>query len=338
MSRLGRAIRMFCAWVGVAAVLTAPASAAGLELPRDGWVSWEVAAVDRAPAWCCWSWRDRHAARASCDLDGDPDGIGMRGDDATTDSIKVYARVAAGKVERLQVLASACPVQSRAPIEDVGAVAGDDSARWLIGQAKLPGASSGRWQPIDKSALAALALHRGNLARDALVEFARGDARRETRKQAVFWLAMLRGEEGAQIASTVMFNDPDADLRQHAAFAMTLSRSPRVSADLIRLGNTDESPDVRAKAWFWLAQTGAAEAEEAIATALRKDEDEQVREQAVFALSRLPDDRATRALIAIAEDRSLSTAQRKRAVFWLSQSQAGGAQAYLDKVLARNAD
>jgi HEAT repeat protein len=94
--------------------------------------------------------------------------------------------------------------------------------------------------------------------------------------------------------------------------------------------------EVRAKAWFWLAQTGAAESEQAIGAALRKDADDNVREQAIFALSRLPDERATRALIAAAEDRALSREQRKRAVFWLSQSEADAAQAYLEKVLARN--
>jgi HEAT repeat protein len=115
-----------------------------------------------------------------------------------------------------------------------------------------------------------------------------------------------------------------------------VSQSPRISQDLIRLGNTDEDGEVRAQAWFWLAQTGAAESEKAIGAALRKDSDDRVREQAIFALSQLPDERATRALIATAEDRSLSREQRKRAVFWLAHSEKTGAQAYLEKVLAGN--
>jgi len=49
----------------------------------------------------------------------------------------------------------------------------------------------------------------------------------------------------------------------------------------------------------------------------------------------LPDERAARALIAAAEDQSLSREQRKRAVFWLSQSDSDAAQQYLEKVLAR---
>ena len=87
------------------------------------------------------------------------------------------------------------------------------------------------------------------------------------------------------------------------AFAITQSKSPRIAQELIRLGNTDKEGDVRAQAWFWLAHTGAAESEAAIIAALKKDNDEHVREQAIFALSQLPEERATRALIAVAEDR-----------------------------------
>ena len=133
-----------------------------------------------------------------------------------------------------------------------------------------------------------------------------------------------------------MFGDPSAEVRKHAAFASTLSKSPRVTANLTRLGNTDKDGDVRAQAWFWLAHTGAANVEDPIIAASKKDPDDGVREQAIFALSQLPDDRATPALIKAAEDRSLSREQRKRALFWLAQSQSSGAQAYLDRILAGN--
>ena len=78
---------------------------------------------------------------------------------------------------------------------------------------------------------------------------------------------------------------------------------------------------------------GAPGAEQAIVAALRKDTDEDVREQTVFALSQLPEERATQALIAAAEDKSLSRELRKRALFWLSQSESESARTYLDQVL-----
>ena len=313
--------------------LASPAYAAELTLPRDGWTSWQVAAVEDAPDWCCWSKGDfPGSSRTSCRLDDNHGNYGTR-DHATTDAVKVYARVAAGKVERVRVLSATCQVESATPVHDLGNVDTDDSARWLIALSKDRAAKS---QDLGEHVLAALATHRGDVAQNALVAMARDDDRAETRKKAIFWLAMMRGAAGAEVATSVMFNDKDADVRKHGAFAITQSKSPSITADLTRLGNTDKDGDVRAQAWFWLAHTGAASSEEAIVAALKKDSDDHVREQAIFALSQLPEERATRALIKVAEDRSLSHEQRKRAVFWLAQSESESAQKYLEKVLARN--
>jgi hypothetical protein len=322
-------IAVFCM-----AGLSTPTIAAELALPKDGWTSWQVEAVEGAPDWCCWSsWDNREGSRTACRLDDR--GNSASRDRTTNDAMRVYARVAAGKVERLRVLSATCPVEAATPIHELGNVPTDDSARWLIALSK-GSRDATRNDDLGENALAALASHRGDVAHNALVAMAREPGRTETRKKAIFWLAMLRGIPGANVVSSVMFGDKDPGVRQHAAFAMSQSRSPSVTSDLIRLGNSDEDGEVRAQAWFWLAQTGASGSEEAIAAALRKDQDDRVREQAVFALSQLPDERATTALVAVAEDRSLSHEQRKRAVFWLAQSETDGAQKYLESVLVGN--
>jgi hypothetical protein len=318
----------------LAFAIAAPVRGVEPKLPRDGWVSWEVPAVEEAPAWCCFSsWQEKDYSKAVCKLDGRSNGYGNR-HDATTDAVKVYARMTGGKLDRLQALSASCPVEARTPVQTLGDVSTDDSARWLVAQVNQNGRDAVTHETIGEGALAALALHRGDLASGALAGFARDDARVETRKWAVFWLSQLRGVEGADVTSSVMFADRDSDVRQHAAFSLSQSKSPRVAQDLIRLGNTDKVGEVRAQAWFWLAQSGAQQAEGAITAALNKDADDDVREQAIFALSQLPEGRATNALIAAAEDRSLSREQRKRAVFWLSHSDSSAALAYLDKVLA----
>jgi hypothetical protein len=312
-------------------LLVSQVNGAELTPPPDGWASWQVEAVEGAPAMCCWSnWDKREASSAFCKLDDDRGNFGTH-DNATTDAVRVYAHMAGGKVERLRVFSATCPVEAATPIRDLGNVVTDDSTRWLINLTRRDAKLS---QDFDHHLLAALAIHRGDLAQNELSSIARGDGETETRKNAVFWLAHLRGVAGAEVATSVMFNDNESEMRKHAAFAITQSKSPRVTQDLIRLGNTDKDGDVRAQAWFWLAHTGAPGSEEAIGTALRKDGDEHVREHAIFALSQLPDERATRALIAAAEDRSLPGEQRKRAVFWLAQSESKAAQTYLEKVLA----
>lgn len=287
-------------WISAAALcvasfgLESQAFAAELTLPRDGWTSWEVAAVDGAPDLCCFSRGNnyRDLPRAACRLDGKQQSWGTR-DDATTDRVRVYARTAGGKLDRFRVLSAMCPAEAATQIRDLGSVDENESARWLVGLVKQ-----------EEDVVIALAMNRGNVARDALADVARNDSRTETRKEAVFWLAQARGQEGADITSSVMFNDKDPEVREHAAFSLSQSESPRAEADLVRLVATD------------------------------KDED--VREGGVFALSQLPDERAARALIAAAENRSLARELRKKAVFWLSQSESDEAQKYLERVLTPN--
>jgi hypothetical protein len=312
------------------------ALSAELTLPQDGWSSWQIGAVSDAPDWCCWS-DDRNfrdSSRMSCRLDASSQGYGSR-NHATTDVVRIYAHTAGGKIDRLRVLSASCPVETVTPIHDLGRVADDDSARWLMDLAERGGATTTR-RDNENDVLAALAVNRGDVARDGLAGIARNDARTETRKQAVFWMALLRGQEGADITSSIMFTDKNAEVREHAAFSLAQSEAPRATADLIRLGNIDRDAEVRAQAWFWLAHTAAPEAESAIFTALRKETDADVRERAILALSRLPDERAAKALVTIAEDRSQSRELRKRAVFWLSQSDSDAALTYLEQVLTAN--
>jgi hypothetical protein len=245
----------------IVAGLVAPTSAAAPTLPRDGWASWDVPAIDKAPAWCCFGWDGHDSPPGTCKLDGHTGGFGSR-DHETTNTLTVYARSSDGTVDRLQVLSASCRVETKTPIQELEGVSSDDSAHWLLAQVQT--------HRLTEDAMAGLAMHRGDFPRDSL----------------------------------------------------------------IRIGAADASAELRAKAWFWLAMTGGPGAEAPITAAIRKDPDDHVREQAVFALSQLPDERAIPALIAIAEDRTLAREQRKRAVFWLTQSESPGALAYLDKVLS----
>ena len=319
-------------------LVLANAFAAELALPRDGWASWQVPAVENAPDWCCYGdWNARDERRRSCALDGKHNGYSSR-DEETTDFVRVYARFADGKIERLRALSATCPVQTNTAIQDLGTPAVDDSARWLTALATRQNPDANTQERLAHDSLAALAIHRGEVAHNALVSIARRATLKDSRKQAVFWLARLRGREGAKIATSLMFNDADAWMREHAAFSVSQSISPTADQDLIRLANTDANANVRAHAWFSLAMTKSSAAEAAIDAALRKEADKDVRERAIFALSRLPGERAPRALIKVSRDKSLAREERKRAVFWLAQSESTAAQRYLQEVLAAAED
>ena len=125
------------------------------------------------------------------------------------------------------------------------------------------------------------------------------------------------------------------DIRQHAAFSLAIARAGHRGAALIRQGHEDKDAEVRSQAWFWLAQTGLPESEDAIRWALANDRDEDVREQAVFALSQLPDERNVDALFAVLRNNHLPEDVRKQALFWLAQSDSERAYEYLDGLLTR---
>lgn len=240
-------------------------TAAELNLPRNGWASWEVPAVANAPALCCFGWNDAPGAAPTCKLDEQQNGYGSR-DHQTTDAMRVYARMRDGKPERVRALAANCPVQTDSPIQDLGRADENASVQSLAGLLQSREDKRSR-----DDLLAALAFHRASGAQDAL----------------------------------------------------------------IRVGTTGRDTHLRSQAWFWLAHTGANQTESAIDAALRNESEQHVREQAIFALSRLPEERATNALIKVAEDRSLSRELRKKAIFWLAQTGSDRATAYLDRIVTK---
>jgi HEAT repeats len=310
--------------------LAAPA----LSMPRDGWVSWSVAAVDGAPNWCCLDWNGNTAKSATCDLDGREQGYSNRGKGDTTNEMRIYARFNAGKLEQLRALAASCPVKTNTAIATLDGIAAEKSVAWLTGIVNEQSHAGKAEKRIASDAMAAIATHRGAFAQEALVTIARKALAVESRKNALFWLAQVRGLEGAAAVVPFMFDDADPRVREHAAFSISQTGSPLAVPSLIRQGNHDQSTKVRAQAWFWLSQTKSTAAEAAIRNAVRSDTDEEVRKQAVFALSQLPSERAVSALITVAEDKTLPMADRKQAVFWLGQSKSDAATKYFDRVLS----
>jgi HEAT repeats len=327
--------------VRIAAISFAVASAqsargAELNLPQNGWATWDIAAVVDTPAWCCFDHVDDSNDSPACRLNDSRNGYSSR-DGETTSTLRLYARFSEGQLTRLRALAPSCTVESNVTLHVLANVPIDDSARWLAGLLENKQDSIGIGQRKRTEVMASLAAHRTALAHDALVNVARTDERIALRKDALFWLAHLRGIEGARFATSVMFDDADARVREHATFAVSQSKSPTKANDLIRAATTDGKARVRSQAWFWLAQMGAVETETATAGALRTEKDDGVRNQAIFALSQLPDERAVRALIGIAEDSSLPREDRKQAIFWLAQEESDAALTYLDRVIASKA-
>ena len=309
------------------ALIPGKAAAGGLdELAADGLYTWRVAAVDDAPAWCCYRWQSGTPTLRSCDLDSGNTGFSSDSDaPGATDEMQIYVELDGGTPVSIRTLSTRCAVHSQRTIADLGPMDTGDSLDWL--QQQYDSSS-----PASSDALPAIAVHRGAAAARYLGELAAAAPSLERRKEALFWIGQVRIDDMAADLQHHMFKDPSAVIREHAAFAWSQSGASDRSEALIRQGREDADAGVRAQAWFWLAQTGAADSEKEIGFAI--EHDRAVSEEAVFALSQLPGERAVDALFTILGNRNVSKKTRDQALFWLAQSDSERAYAYLDQLLA----
>ncbi len=128
-------------------------------------------------------------------------------------------------------------------------------------------------------------------------------------------------------------DDPAAE---HAVFAATLADSVTVWPDLVRLARDNAvRGHVRNQAVFWLAQAAGDAAVKDLTEIVGDDAmDRDVREHAVFALSQEPHDVGVPALIQIARG-NRDPEVRKKAFFWLGQTNDPRALALFEEVLTK---
>jgi hypothetical protein len=223
--------------------------AATVETVRRGagdrvWVAWEVPAIAGYDS-CCWA-----AKRRGCCLDSGNHGVNFSNSSAPrSGDLLVLLRLSDGRIDRVAAYSTSCPIDAAGlPVRWLDGVDPEQSVELLstlLGEHR-----------IGDGALAAIAFHAEASAGTLLVDLARRDARREARRNALFWLAQR--------------NDPGTV--------------------------------------------------EILLDAAASDADRGVREQAVFAISVLPDDTGTLLLLEMARDRTLDAEVRKQALFWLAQS------------------
>ena len=123
---------------------------------------------------------------------------------------------------------------------------------------------------------------------------------------------------------------------EHAIFPAILADSVTVWPDLLRIAkNARISRRTRSQAVFWLSQAAGDAATRGLSDLVDdKATDRDVRETAVFALSQRPHDEGVPALIRIARQNP-DPELRKKAIFWLGQSDDPRALALFEELLTR---
>jgi hypothetical protein len=130
----------------------------------------------------------------------------------------------------------------------------------------LNGAESHRM--VDQ-AIAGIAQDDDREATDLLLSLAKSHRSTQVRKQAIFWLGQRAGEKATAHLKEAA-DDPNAEVREMAVFAISQLPSDRAIPELITLARTHKSRGVREKAIFWLGQSGDPRALDFIEEVLTK--------------------------------------------------------------------
>ncbi len=226
-----------------------------LESPfdTDGWHTWRVAAIDGAPDWCCFEWHSGQATRNACDLSDEHAGYGG-GKMPSSAVMQVYALQERGALTKLRTFSTRCEVTGAGDSVDMGTIAANESVEWLR---PFVGTRSN----LTGDALASLAAHAGESARRLLENTARRGSPLKTRKEAIFWMGLVRFSESGDALRDLMRTEQHKELRHHAVFSYAQSAADDREAVLISLlESRDLSLDDRKNALFWLVQTQSPDA------------------------------------------------------------------------------
>ena len=307
--------------------ITDPAIA--IKVMDSEWLAFSIPAQQGTRSPCCWQGNWNSHREVGCSLQEDHQSFGTRSDSPLTEQLIAYARVSKGEVQDMRVVGEQCPVEGAgARVTWIGDTDTEASLNWLqdVNRNSQSGAR--------ETALYAIALHQSPEATERLMELATEPGNGMS-QEAIFWLGDARGDEGFKALNTLLDELPDGDKRQEINFALAQNGTPAAIDRLIDISRTDADPEQRSNALFWLAEEYPEQAKDILLTALATEQDEDVLEQIVFAISQLPDSMSTPLLLELAQDAEQSKAVRRQALFWLANSDDEKALAALEDLLTR---
>jgi len=173
---------------------------------------------------------------------------------------------------------------------------------------------------LQEKALFALSQHESAEARRGLRRYAeRSDVSAEMREKSLFWLGQSDDPEDAAFLRTMYGRVQDPETRQKILFAVAQSDTREVGPFLTAIvKNTNEPLEVRKQALFWLGQREETSGAE-LASVYGTFSDVEIKEHVIFVLSQREDKASMDKLIDIAK-REPNQDLRKKAIFWLSQT------------------
>jgi len=185
---------------------------------------------------------------------------------------------------------------------------------------------------IQEKAVFALSQHDSPRALQALRSYSeRNDLSVSVREKAIFWLGQRQTPENAAFLKSLYRRLPSEELKKRVLFSLSQMRGADNGSWLLGLArDTSESIEMRKQALFWAGQAGVSITE--LTRVYGTADDRAMREQLVFVYSQRNEPAALDKLIEIAK-RDPDPELRKRALFWLGQSDESRAVQAIQEIL-----
>jgi len=216
------------------------------------------------------------------------------------------------------------------PVYWLGSVDADSSVACLDGIFERGG------DEVRKSLVFVISQHSTPRSFDFLKKAALGAGYgREVRKDAIFWVGNSKDARSLDLLKDIYGRTSEQELKEQVIFALTLTDSKEAIQELIRLAKTERNVEVKKNAIFWLGQKASQESVKTLKDFVDEPNEEvEIKDSAVFAISQLPEDKAVPMLAAIARENK-SPAVRKKALFWLGQSGSEEALRVFEEILLK---
>ena len=180
-------------------------------------------------------------------------------------------------------------------------------------------------ESLRKHAVFIVSQKRSDEATDLLLQVARSDPSSDVRAEAIQWLGQSRSSRAVTALDSIAANATDDDILDKAVFALSQTRDERSDAALRRIASDErKSTHARTQAIFWFGQTHRdADDTRFLRELFGRTRNEEIQGSVIQAISQAHTPEATRWLIDIARDKSVSIEARKNALFWAGQGGVG---------------
>lgn len=190
---------------------------------------------------------------------------------------------------------------------------------------------------LRRKAVFLISQHEGAESESMLLDAVRSDPDSEVKQQAIFWLGQSGGDRAAAAIDSILRVSTDPEVQDKAIFALSQNSSPRALQSLRDFAMKTGAPaNLRENAIFWLGQSGKGDNVDFLKSIFRTVREESLKDKIIFSISQAGGPAARQWLTEVAVNAGEDVEIRKKAIFWLGQS--NGASSELISLYDRSTD